>query len=118
MWVLAFCRFLKQAPEIAELSTPLPGWKIKEAYLFATTRVADGSSQTSGSPPWYETVVVDTSGLAKQQARSMAEHRTQTGDKDWQELMPRFEGRAAVLGAATRPPLAAAEWFTRVMNMG
>ena len=48
----------------------------------------------------------------------MAEHRTQTGDMGWQELLPRMEWRAAVLGAATRPPLDAAEWFTRVMNMG
>ena len=106
-----------QAPELAELSTPLPGWKIKEAYLFATTRVANGGD-TAGAPPWYETVVIDTTGLAEQQARSMAEHRTQTGDMGWQELLPRMEGRAAVLGAATRPPLAAAEWFTRVMNTG
>jgi hypothetical protein len=29
-----------------------------------------------------------------------------------------MEWRAAVLGAATRPPLAAVEWFTHVMNMG
>lgn len=95
----------------------MQGWKIREAYLFATTRVADGN-QTAGAPPWYETVVVDTTGMAERQARSMAEHKTQTGDMGWQELLPRFERRAAVLGEATRPPVGAAEWFTRVMNMG
>ena len=90
------------APELAELSAPLPGWKIKEAYLFATTRVADGIT-TRGPPPWYETVVVDTSGTLETQAQALSQHKTQTGGSEWAQLLPRLESRSAVLGAASKP---------------
>ena len=101
-----------QAPELSMLSAPLGGWKIKEAYLFATTKTADDAL------PWYETVVVDTTGTLETQARALSKHVTQTGGSEWVELLPRLESRAAVLGAASRPALAAVEWFTRVVNMG
>eukprot|EP01045_Picozoa_sp_COSAG04_P034751 COSAG04_NODE_7742_length_1074_cov_1.569231_1_plen_330_part_00 len=107
----------RDAPELADLAEPLPGWKIQEAYLFATHRVPDGVS-VAGPPPWHETVVVDTTGTLETQARALSKHATQTGAKCWEEIMPRLEGRSRAMGEGTEPPVAAAEWFTRVLNMG
>ena len=107
----------RDAPELADLTEPLPGWKIQEAYLFATHRVPDGVS-VAGPPPWHETVVVDTTGTLETQARALSKHATQTGAKGWEEILPRLEGRSRAMGEGTEPPVAAAEWFTRVLNMG
>ena len=80
-------------------------------------RVADGEA-VPGPAPYYETVVVDTSGTLEAQAKALSNHATQTGGRSWEEVLPRLEQRSAVLGAATSPRVAAAEWFTRVLNMG
>jgi LmbE family N-acetylglucosaminyl deacetylase len=105
---------LARFPELAanrsgwDLTTPLKGWKVAEAYLFAAERL-------SFDPPRYETVAVDVSAALETMARSLAAHASQTGHASWKALLPGIANRTAQLGRASGMPNA--EWFTRVMNM-
>lgn len=102
--------YLRRFPELRHLRTPLLGWDVREAYLFAAERV-------DAQVPRYQTVVVALDDAAmERKARSLAQHVSQTGGQSWEELLPRLQNRSGTLGAASRPPLRYAEWFTRVVN--
>ena len=104
---------LDKYPDTAGIDRPLLGWKVKEAYLFATEKLGNGP------PPRYETVFVPlTESDLEVKARSLAQHVSQTGGASWESLLPGIKAPAAILGAASDPqPVPYAEWFTRVVNM-
>jgi len=53
----------------------------------------------------------------EQMAKSLAQHRSQTGGASWSELLPGIANRTAVLGRASMPAVENSEWFTRVSNL-
>ena len=89
-------------------TTPLLGWKVKEAYLFAAERY-------TFTPPRYENVAVEVSSVLDTMARSLAQHRSQTGGASWQSLRGEISNESALMGRASG--MAHAQWFTRVVNM-
>ena len=103
--------YLSQFKELANLTKPLPGWKVPEAYLFATERLDQAA-------PRYETVTVELAeATLETKARSLSQHASQTGGAGWQQLLPGIQARAEALGSASVPPVSYAEWFTRVINL-
>lgn len=105
---------LDKFPELAgwNKSSALLGWKVPEAYLFATEKLG------VWGPPRYETVEVSLMSTDLQRmAKSLSQHVSQTGGKAWQQLLPGIVNRTATLGQASTTPVPHAEWFTRVMNL-
>ena len=112
----------KCCPELSNLTQPLQGWKVREAYLFAAEKIGRVSGGNGGNygngAVRYETVEVALDdALLEKKARSLSMHVSQTGGASWQALLPDIRNHSAILGAASDTITPYAEWFTRVVNM-